>query len=57
MAKYNLLVQTNKNDRKVNYNRSDVVVIDREENTWYIEDFAISMYHHVKENEKEKIDK
>ena len=46
-----------KTDRKVSYNRPDVVVIDREENTWYIVDFAIPMDHHVKEKEKEKIDK
>ena len=25
-----------------------MVVIDREENMWYIVDFAISMNHHVK---------
>ena len=46
-----------KTDRKVSYNRPDVVVIDREENTWYIVDFAISINHHVKEKEMEKIDK
>ena len=46
-----------KTDRKVSYNRPDVVVIDREENTWYIVDFAIPMDHHVKEKEEEKIDK
>ena len=34
-----------------------MVVIDREENTWYIVDFAIPMDHHVKEKEEEKIDK
>ena len=28
-------------DRKMSYNRPDVVVIDRKENTWYIGDFAI----------------
>ena len=39
----------------MSYNRSDVVVIDREENTWYIVDFAIPMDHHVKEKEEEKI--
>ena len=41
-----------KADRKVSYNRPDVVVIDREENTWYIVDFAIPMNHHVKEKEE-----
>ena len=41
----------------MSYNRPDVVVIDREENTWCIVDFAIPMYHHVKEKEEEKIDK
>ena len=46
-----------KTDRKVKYNRPDVVVIDREENMWYIVDFAIPMDHHVKEKEEEKIDK
>ena len=44
-------------DRKVSYNRPDVVVIDREENTWYIVSFAIPVDHHVKEKEEEKIDK
>ena len=39
------------------YNRPDVVVIDREENMWYIIDFAIPMDHHGKEKEDEKIDK
>ena len=34
-----------------------MVVIDREENTWHIVDFAIPMDHHVKEKEEEKIDK
>ena len=34
-----------------------MVVIDREENMWYIVDFAIPMDHHVKEKEEEKIDK
>ena len=37
-----------KADRKMKYNRSDVVVIDREENMGYIVDFAIPMDHHVK---------
>ena len=46
-----------KTDRKVSYNRPDVVVIGREEKTWYIVDFAIPMDHHVKEKEGEKIDK
>ena len=32
-------------------------LIDREEKTWYIVDFAIPMDHHVKEKEKEKINK
>ena len=32
-------------------------MIDREENTWYIVDFAIPMDHHVKEKEEEKIEK
>ena len=41
----------------MNHNRPDAVVIDREENTCYIVDFAIPMNHHVKEKEKEKIDK
>ena len=34
-----------KNDRKVSYNRPDVVVIDREESTWYNVDFKIQMHH------------
>ena len=34
-----------------------MVVINREENMWYIVDFAIPMDHHVKEKEEEKIDK
>ena len=34
-----------------------MVKIDREENSWYIVDFAIPMDHHVKEKEEEKIDK
>ena len=46
-----------KTDRKVSHNRPDVVVIDREENTWYIVDFAIPIDNHVKEKEEEKIDK
>ena len=46
-----------KADRKVSYNRPDVVAIDREENAWYIVGFAIPMNHHVKKIEKEKIDK
>ena len=45
-----------KTNRKVTYNRPDVVVIDMEEKTWYTVDFVIAMYHHVKENE-EKTDK
>ena len=46
-----------KTDRKVCYNRPDVVVIDREKNTWYVMDFAIPADHHVKEKEEEKTDK
>ena len=34
-----------------------MLVIDREENTWYIVDYAIPVDHHVKEKEEEKIDK
>ena len=30
-----------KTDRKVKYNRPDVVVIDREENMWHIADFTM----------------
>ena len=41
----------------MSYNSPDVVVIDREENTWYIVDLAIPTDHHVKEKEEEKIDK
>ena len=41
----------------MNYNKPDVVVIDREENTWYTVDFAIPMDYHVKEKEEKKIDK
>ena len=37
--------------------RPDVVVVDREENTWYIVDFAIPMDHHVKEKEEERTDR
>ena len=37
------------------YNRPDVVAIDREENTWYIVDFAIPMDHHVKEKEEKRL--
>ena len=50
----NVVMETG--NRKVSYNIPDVVVIDREEKTWYIVDFAISMDHHVKEK-KEKVDK
>ena len=46
-----------KTDKKMSYNRPDVVVIDREEDTRYTVDFAIPMDHHVKEKEDEKIDK
>ena len=41
----------------MSYNRPDVVVIDMEENTWYIVDFSIPMHHHTKKNEKKNIDK
>ena len=41
----------------MSYNKPDVVVIDREKNTWYIVDFAIPMDHHVKEKDEEEIDK
>ena len=34
-----------------------MVVLDREENTWYIFDFSILMDHHVTEKEEKKIDK
>ena len=46
-----------KTDRKLSYYRPDIVVIDREQNTWYIVDFKIPMDHCVKEKEEEKIDK
>ena len=46
-----------KTDRKLSYYRPDIVVIDREENTWYIADFVIPVDHCVKEKEEEKIDK
>ena len=46
-----------KTDRKVSYNRQDMVVIDRVQNAWYILDFAIPIDRHVKEKEEEKIDK
>ena len=42
---------------KVSYNRPDVAVIDKEENMWYIVNFAIPVDHYVKEKEEEKIDK
>ena len=42
---------------KVSFNRPDVVVIDRKQNMRYIVDFPISMDHHFKQKEKEKIDK
>ena len=32
-------------------------VIDKEENKWYIVEFAIPMDHHVKGNEEEMIEK
>ena len=34
-----------------------MVVIDREENTWYIVDFVIPMDYHIEEKEEEKTDK
>ena len=46
-----------KTDSKAIYNRPDVVVIDRNENTSCIVDFAIEMDHHCKEKGEEKIDK
>ena len=46
-----------KTDRKVSYNRPDVVVIDRKENTCYTGDFVIRIDHHVKEKEEENIAK
>ena len=46
-----------KADRKVTYNRSDVVAINREENTCYIPDFAIPMDYHVKRKGGGKIEK
>ena len=44
-----------KTDWQVSYNRPDVVVIDREENTLYIVDFAIPIDHHVKEKEEKRL--
>ena len=41
----------------MSYDCPDVAVIDTEENTWYIVDFANSMDHHVKKKEEEKIDR
>ena len=41
----------------MNYNRTDVAMIDREENTWHMVDFAIPVDHHVKEKQGEKNDK
>ena len=46
-----------KTDRKVSYNKPDVAVIDRGENTWCIVDFAIPMDHNAQEKEVEKTDK
>ena len=43
-------------NRKVGHKIPDLVVIEREETTWYILDFQIPMYHHVKEKKEEKID-
>ena len=34
-----------KNDRKVSYNRSDPIVVDREENTWHNVHLKIPMDH------------
>ena len=34
-----------------------MAVVDREENIWYVVDFAILMDYHDKEKEEEKIDK
>ena len=34
-----------------------MAVIDKEENIWYVVDFAILTDYHVKEKEEEKIDK
>ena len=39
-----------KTDKKVNYNRPDMVVVDREEHMWYIVDFAIPVDLHVNPN-------
>ena len=39
-----------KTDRKVNHNRADMVVIDREERMWYIVDFTIPVDLHVNPN-------
>ena len=40
------------------YNRSDVLVIDKVKNTWYIGDFVIPIVHHyVKGKEEKKINK
>ena len=40
------------------YNRSDVLVIDKVKNTWYIGDFVIPVVHHyVKGKEEKKINK
>ena len=43
----NLLDKAIKTDRKVNHNRPDMIVIDREEHIWYIVDFTIPMDLHV----------
>ena len=37
-----------KTDRQVSYKKADMVVIDREENTWYNVNFAILIDHYVK---------
>ena len=45
-----------KTDRKVCYERPDMVVIDREENTCCSVDFAIPIDYHIKEKDQEKVD-
>ena len=41
----------------MSYHRPVVVMIDREENRWYIVDFPIPMDYQLKEKEEEKIDR
>ena len=41
-----------KTDKKVSYNRPDVVVIDRDQKMWYTVDSVIPTDHHAKENEE-----